>query len=89
MEIKQKTLLESKNGFEQIFDYIRVKILLRTNIRIYLYPKNDTNEYPNQYSDEKYSNIQIFKYIRHTLIKTAQSDFFLVRSSLLYDQISE
>ena len=75
MEIKQKTLLESKNGFEQIFDYIRVKILLRTNIRIYsyqkkltqtniriyLFPKNDTNAYPNKYLDQKYSNIQIFE----------------------------
>ena len=25
----------------------------RTNIRIYSYPKNDTNEYPNKYSDHK------------------------------------
>ena len=39
MEIKQKTLLESENGLEQIFEYIRIKILLRTNIRIYSYPK--------------------------------------------------
>ena len=60
MEIKQKTLLESENGFEQIFEYIRIKILLRTNIRIYSYPKNDTNEYPNKYSDQKYSNIRIY-----------------------------
>ena len=37
--------------------------MTRTNIRIYLYPKNDTNEYPNQYSDQKnikYSNIRIY-----------------------------
>ena len=40
MEIKQKTLLESENGFEQIFEYIRIKILLRTNIWIYSYPKS-------------------------------------------------
>ena len=40
MEIKQKTLLESENGFEQIFEYICIKILLRTNIRIYSYPKS-------------------------------------------------
>ena len=37
------------------------------NIQIYLCPKNDTNKYLNKYSDQKYSNIQIFKYIRHTL----------------------
>ena len=73
MEIKQKTLLESENGFEQIFEYIRIKILLRTNIRIYSYPKNDTNEYTNKYSDQKYSNSRIFKYIRHTLLQTTDT----------------
>ena len=30
------------------------------NIGIYLYPKNDTNEYPNKYLDQKYSNIWIY-----------------------------
>ena len=35
------------------------KKLTRTNIRIYSYPKNDTNEYPNKYLDQKYSNIRI------------------------------
>ena len=37
---------------------------------IHSYPKNDTNEYPNIYSDQKYSNIQIFEYIRHTLLQS-------------------
>jgi len=45
---------------EQISEYIRINILIRTNIRIYSYPKNDTNEYPNKYSDQKYSNIRIY-----------------------------
>ena len=58
---------ESENWYEWRSEYIRMKILLRTNIRIYSYPKNDTNEYPNIYSDQKYSNTRIFEYIRHTL----------------------
>ena len=45
------------------------KKLTRTNIQIYSYPKDDTNEYPNKYLDQKYLNIQIFEYIRHTLIQ--------------------
>ena len=36
------------------------KKLTRTNIRIYSYPKNDMNEYPNKYSDQKYLNIRIY-----------------------------
>ena len=43
------------------------KKLTQTNIQINLYPKNDTNEYPNKYLDQKYSNIRIFEYICHTL----------------------
>ena len=52
------------NEYPNIFVLI---LLTRTNIQIYSYPKNDTNEYPNKYSDQKYSNIRIFEYIRHTL----------------------
>ena len=46
-----------------------------TNIRIYSYPKNDTNKYPNKYSDQKYLNIWIFIYIRHTLVQTTLKHF--------------
>ena len=59
---------------------------LPTNVRIYLYKqiwhermseyirkrKIDTNECPNIYSWPIYSNIQIFEYIRHTLVRTIQ-----------------
>ena len=53
----------SKFWYERISEYIRNKILIRTNIRIYSYTKNDTNECPNKYSYQKYSNIRIFQYI--------------------------
>ena len=52
--------------------------LTRTNIRIYSFPRNDTNEYPNKYLDQKYSNNHIFKYIRHTLLRTVICKFLLV-----------
>ena len=55
--------------YEWMSEYIRIKKLTRTNIRIYSYPKKGTNEYPNKYSDQKYSNIRIFIYICHTLIR--------------------
>ena len=42
--------------------------LTRTNVRIYSYRKIDTNECPNKYSWQIYSNIGIFEYIRHTLL---------------------
>ena len=37
-----------------------VKKMTRTNIRIYSYQNFDTNEYPNKYSDQKYSYIRIY-----------------------------
>ena len=40
----------------------------RLSFAIYSYPKNDTKEYPNKYSDQIYLNIQIFEYIRHILV---------------------
>ena len=53
-------IFESKSCYEQISEYIRIQKKIRTN---------DTNEYPNKYSDQKYSNIRIFEFIRHTLIQ--------------------
>ena len=35
--------------------------MTRTNIRINLYPKNYTNEYPNKYSDQKYLHSQFHR----------------------------
>ena len=74
------------------------KKLTRTNIRIYSYPKYDTNEYPNKYSDQKYLNIQIFEYIRHTLLQalmqngscwiTEQTPEAINRSSHCYNVLS-
>ena len=40
--------------------YLYQFFLTRTNIRIYLYQNFDTNEYPNKYSDRKYSNVRIY-----------------------------
>ena len=56
--------------YEWMSEYIRIKKLTRTNIRIYSYQKIDTNECPNIYLYQKYSNIWIFEYIRHTLLWT-------------------
>ena len=33
------------------------KVLIRTNIRIYLYQKNDTNEYPNIFVSNKLAGL--------------------------------
>ena len=46
--------------YEWMSEYIRIKKLTRTNIRIYSYQKIDTNECPNIYSYQKYSNIRIY-----------------------------
>ena len=53
------------NEYPNIFVWI---FSTRTNIWIYSYQNLDTNEYPNKYLDQKYSNTQIFEYIRHTLV---------------------
>ena len=50
----------SKYRKERIPEYICIKKLTQMNIRIYSYPKIDTNEYPNKYLDRKYSNIRIY-----------------------------
>ena len=60
----------SRKWYERISEYIRIK-------------KIDTNECPNKYSYRKYSNIQIFKYIRHTLIWTSILGTFII-STLMH-----
>ena len=39
-----------------------MNFLTRMNIPIYSYQNFDTNEYPNKYSNRKYSNIRIYSY---------------------------
>ena len=50
---------------KRIFEYIYIKKTIRTNIRIYSYQKNDTNEYPNIFVSKKwydeYLNIFVSK----------------------------
>ena len=68
-----------KFRYEWIFEYIYIQKTIRTNIRIYSYQKNDTNEYPNifvskkwyEYDTNEYSYRKIFEYpnIRHTLVQ--------------------
>ena len=61
-----------KKRYERISEYIRIKKMIRTNIRIYSYQKNNTNEYPNifaskkwyEYDTNEYSYRKIFEYIR-------------------------
>ena len=36
-------IFEYKRPYERISEYIRIKKMIRTNIRIYLYKENDTN----------------------------------------------
>ena len=66
-----------KRRYERISEYICIKKMIRTNIRIYSYKKNNTNEYLNifaskkwyEYDTNEYSDRKIFEYpnIRHTL----------------------
>ena len=61
-----------KKRYERISEYIRIKKMIRTNIRIYSYQKNNTNEYPNifaskkwyEYDTNEYLYRKIFEYIR-------------------------
>ena len=39
--------------YERIFEYIYIQKMIRTNIRIYSYQKDDTNEYPNIFVSKK------------------------------------
>ena len=65
--------MESENWYKQIFEYICIKILLRTNIRIYSYPKSWHERISEYIRIQKMiwtniriniwiKNIQIFKY---------------------------
>ena len=45
---------------ERISEYIRINVFVRMNIRIYLFQKSDTNECPNKYLCQNYSNIRIY-----------------------------
>ena len=49
--------------YEWIFEYIFFQKTIRTNIRIYSYQKNDTNEYPNIFVSKKWYEC-ISEYIR-------------------------
>ena len=51
--------------------YIRILKTIQTNIRIYLYQKNDTNEYTNIFVSKK-AYERIYEYIR---IKKMQAGF--------------
>ena len=50
------------------------KFSIRTNIRIYLYPKNDTNEYPNIFVSKKWYE-RISEYIR--IKKTIRTNIWI------------
>ena len=74
--------------YERISEYIRVKKMIRTNIRIYSY-EHFWHERISEYIRIKISirtnirinirieNIRIFEYIRHTLDKTGTSSVLL------------
>ena len=68
----------ARNKYPNIF---LSKKLTRMNIRIYLYPKNDTNEYRNKYSDQKYSNIRI--YSSHSVLNYICSLIYVTQVSLI------
>ena len=51
-----------KKQYERISEYICIKKMIRTNIRIYSYKKNDTNMIRTNIPNRKYSNIRIYSY---------------------------
>ena len=67
---KYLNIFVSKSCYERISEYIRIQKVDTNEYRNIFVSKNDANEYPNKYSDQKYSNIRIFEYIRHTLLRT-------------------
>ena len=61
-----------KIWYERISEYIRIKKMIRTNIRIYSYQKKDTNMIRTNIRGRKYSNIFEYPNIRHTMKRTAE-----------------
>ena len=59
-----------KIWYERISEYIRIKKMIRTNIRIYSYQKKDTNMIRTNIRGRKYSNIFEYPNIRHTMFCT-------------------
>ena len=58
-----------KIWYERISEYIRIKKMIRTNIRIYSYQKKDTNMIRTNIRGGKYSNIFEYPNIRHTMLQ--------------------
>ena len=59
--------------YEWIFENIYIQKMIRTNIEIYLYHKNDRNEYPNIFISKndrnKYLYQKLFEFKEYILIK--------------------
>ena len=62
-----------KKRYERISEYIRIKKMIRTNIRIYSHQRNDTNMIRMNIRTGKYSNIFEYPNIRHTLVQTLEA----------------
>ena len=60
-------IFEYKRPYERMSEYIHIKKMIRTNIRIYSYQKKDTNMIRTNIRGGKYSNIFEYPNIRHTM----------------------
>ena len=73
--------------YERIFEYIYIQKTIRTNIRIYSYQKNDTNEYPNIFVSKKQYE-RISEYIRiKKMIRIWYERIFVSENIRIYSNI--
>ena len=73
--------------YERIFEYIYIQKTIRTNIRIYSYQKNDTNEYPNIFVSKKQYE-RISEYIRiRKMIRIWYERIFVSENIRMYEYI--
>ena len=73
--------------YEWIFEYIYIQKTIRTNIRIYSYQKDDTNEYPNIFVSKKQYE-WISEYIRiRKMIRIWYERIFISENIWMYEYI--
>ena len=73
--------------YERIFKYIYIQKMIRMNIRIYSYQKNDTNEYPNIFVSKKQYE-RISEYIRiRKMIRIWYERIFVSENIRMYEYI--
>ena len=77
----------SKKQYERISEYIRIKKMIQTNIRIYSYQQNDMNEYPNIFVSNKWYEYDTNEYLYRKIFECTNTFVSIFYIGVRFDVI--